>query len=288
MKYSISNWIYAAEPLRTTFERLRRFGYDGIELKGEPEQYDAQKVKELCEEFDLQVFSVLGWSIWPFERDLAMPDPQLRQKALDYASQCVDLASAVEAPLVVVIPASAGRTSPMGDVTSEDAWVAAAEREWNFAVESVKRAADYAEQKGVLLAVEPINRYESFLLNNVDQGLRFVSEVGSKAMRLHLDAFHMNIEEEDPAEAVRKAGELLVNMHVSDSNRLAVGYGHTNFEAILQALKDIGYQGPLTLEPVPPHPNALLAVDMEPYLPLRDLYAEESIAALRGYEEAVR
>lgn len=288
MKYSVSNWIYSVEPLQTTFERLRRFGYDGIELKGEPEQYDAQKVKGLCEEFDLQVFSVLGWSIWPLERDLAMPDPQLRQKALDYASQCVDLASAVGAPLVVVIPASAGRTSPMGDVTSEDAWVAAAKREWNFAVESVKRAADYAEQKGVLLAVEPINRYESFLMNNVDQGIRFVSEVGSKAVKLHLDAFHMNIEEEDPAEAIRKAGELLVNMHVSDSNRLAVGYGHTDFEAILRALKDIDYQGPLTLEPVPPHPNALLAVDMEPYLPLRDLYAEESIAALRGCEEAVR
>jgi len=288
MKYSVSNWIYSAEPLRSTFERLRRFGYDGIELKGEPEQYDAQKVKGLCEEFGLQVFSVLGWSIWPLQRDLAMPDPQLRQKALDYASQCVDLASAVGAPLVVVIPASAGRTSPMGDVTSEDAWVAAAEREWNFAVESVKRAADYAEQKGVLLAVEPINRYESFLLNNVDQGIRFVSEVESKAVRLHLDAFHMNIEEEDPAEAIRKAGELLVNMHVSDSNRLAVGYGHTDFEGIVQALRDIGYQGPLTLEPVPPHPNALLAVDMEPYLPLRDLYAEESIAFLRGCEEAVR
>ncbi len=288
MKYSVSNWIYSAEPLRTTFERLSRFGYDGIELKGEPERYDAQKVKELCEEFGLQVLSVLGWSIWPLERDLAIPDPQLRQKALDYASQCVDLASAVGAPLVVVIPASAGRTSPMGDVTSEDAWVGAAEREWKFAVESVRRAADYAEQRGVLLAVEPINRYESFLLNNVDQGLRFVSEVGSKAMRVHLDAFHMNIEEEDPAEAIRKAGKLLVNMHISDSNRLAVGYGHTDFEAIVQALTDIDYQGPLTLEPVPPHPNALLAVDMEPYLPLRDLYAEESIAALRACEEAVR
>jgi D-psicose/D-tagatose/L-ribulose 3-epimerase len=200
----------------------------------------------------------------------------------------VDLASAVGAPLVVVIPASAGRTSPAGDVSSEEEWVAAVEGEWNYAVESVRTAAAYAEQKGILLAVEPINRYESFLVNNVDQGLRFVSEVGSEAVRLHLDAFHMNIEEKDPAEAIRKAGRLLVNMHISDSNRQAVGYGHTDFEAIVKALKDINYQGPLTLEPVPPHPNALLAVDMERYLPLRDLYAQDSIAALRACEEATR
>jgi len=287
MKYSVSNWIYGEEPLRTTFERLKRYGYDGIELKGEPQEYEPQEVRKLCQEFDLQAFSVLGWSIWPLERDLANPDPQLREKALDYAIQCVDLASVVEAPLVVVIPAPAGRTSPLGEVTTEEEWVAAAEKEWNHAVESVKTAAAYAEQKGILLAVEPINRYESFLVNNVDQVLRFVSDVGSSAVKLHLDSFHMNIEEQNPAEAIRKAGELLINMHISDSNRHAVGYGHTDFGALMKALKDINYQGPLTLEPVPPHPNPLLAVDMERYLPLRDLYAEESIAALRGYEEAI-
>lgn len=287
MKYSISNWIYANEPLRSTFERLSRFGYDGIELKGEPEEYDPREVKGLCEEFDLQVFSVLGWSIWPLERDLAHPDPQFREKALDYATQCVDLASAVGAALVVVIPASAGRTSPLGDVSTAEKWTAAAEREWNHAVQSVRTAAAYAERQGILLAVEPINRYESFLINNVDQGLRFVSAVGSKVVKLHLDAFHMNTEEEDPAEAIRRAGELLVNMHVADSNRQAVGYGHTDFVAIMKALMEIDYQGPLTLEPVPPHPDALLGIQMERYLPLRDLYARESIAALRSYEEAI-
>lgn len=269
-----------------TCERLRRFGYHGIELKGEPAEYDPREVKGLCEEFDLQVFSVLGWSIWPLERDLAHPDPQFRQKALDYATQCVDLASAVGAALVVVIPASAGRTSPLGDVSTAQRWTAAAEREWNHAVQSVRTAAAYAERQRIRLAVEPINRYESFLINNVDQGLRFVSEVGSSAVKLHLDTFHMNIEETDLAEAIRQAGDLLVNMHVSDSNRQAVGCGHTDFEAILRALEEIDYQGVLTLEPTPPHPNALMAADMECYSPLRDVYAEESIALLRSYEEA--
>ena len=141
MKYSISNWIYGNETLRITFERLQKYGYDGVELVGEPQRYDVQEVKELCQESGLSVLSVLGWSIWPLERDLAHPDHNMRQKALKYASECVDLAVAVGAPLVVAIPASAGRTSPIGQPQNGKAWKEAVAREWGYAVESVKAAA---------------------------------------------------------------------------------------------------------------------------------------------------
>lgn len=164
----------------------------------------------------------------------------------------------------------------MGQPDSEKAWKKAVAREWGYAVGSVRKAAAYAEQKGVLLAIEPINRYESFLINNVDQALRFISEVDSEAVNLHLDTFHMNIEEPDPAEAIRKAGSPLVNMHVSDSQRGPVGHGHIDFAAIMKALKEIDYQGALTMEPLPPEPDAL-----------RDAYAEECITRLRAYEKAV-
>ena len=287
MKYSMSNWIYGNEPLRVTFQRLQKYGYDGVELVGEPQRYDIQEVKRLCQEFGLSILSVLGWSIWPLERDLAHPDPQMRQKALKYAAECVDLAVAVGAPLVVAIPASAGRTRPIGQPDSGKAWKEAAAREWDYAVESVKAAAAYAEERGVSIAVEPINRYESFLVNNVDQGLRFVQEVASAIVKLHLDTFHMNVEDKDPAEAVRKAGSLLINMHVSDSNRGAVGHGHTDFKAIMQALKEIGYQGALTMEPLPLFPDAFMAVSMKEFLPLRDIYAEECISRLRQFEREV-
>ena len=68
MKYSISNWIYGNEPLRVTFQRLQKYGYDGVELVGEPQRYDIQEVKGLCQEFGLSVLSVIGWSTWPLER----------------------------------------------------------------------------------------------------------------------------------------------------------------------------------------------------------------------------
>jgi len=288
MKYSISNWIYGDESLRETFERLKRYGYDGVELMGEPRLYRVAEIHGLCREFGLHVLSIAGIYPWPTEeRDLANPDPRVRERAVNYLKECVDLASGVGAPLIIVVPSAVAKTSPVGQFESEEEWVAAAEREWNYAVESVKTAAAYAEQEGILLAVEPINRYETFLVNTVDQGLRFVSEVGSSAVRLHLDTFHMNTEEKDPAGAIRKAGELLVNLHIADSNRQAVGYGHTDFEAIMRALKDIDYQGALALEPLPPVPDPYIAARLRRYQHLRDIYAEECIARLRQYEREV-
>jgi D-psicose/D-tagatose/L-ribulose 3-epimerase len=288
MKYSISNWIYGEESLRTTFERLNRYGYDGIELKGEPQEHHAEEVNQLCGEFDLEVLSIAGIYPWPTEeRDLANPNPQMRKRAVSYLTECVDFASAVGAPLIIVVPSAVAKTSPAGHFQSEEEWLAAAEREWDYAVESVKTAAAYAEQEGIFLAVEPINRYETFLINNVDQGLRFVSEVGSSVVKLHLDTFHMNIEEKDPAEAIRKAGELLVNVHIADSNRQAVGYGHTDFRAIMKALKHIAYERALALEPVPPVPDPYVAARLSRYQHLRDVYAEECIARLRQYEREV-
>jgi D-psicose/D-tagatose/L-ribulose 3-epimerase len=285
MRYSISNWIYGEESLRTTFERLRRFGYDGIELKGEPEEYRPEEVNQLCREFDLEVLSIAGIYPWPTEeRDLANPDPQVRDRAVNYLRECVDFASGVGAPLIIVVPSAVAKTSPVGDFESEEEWVEEAAREWDYAVDSLKRAAAYAEERGILLAVEPINRYETFLINNVDQGLSFVSEVGSSVVKLHLDTFHMNIEEKDPAEAIRKAGELLINVHIADSNRQAVGYGHTDFRAIIKALKDIGYERALALEPLPPVPDPYVAARLSRYQHLRDVYAEECIARLSQYE----
>jgi len=289
MFYAVSNWIYdmGEEPLEVTFKRLQRYGYDGVELIGEPEKVDPPAVRSLCEEYGLRVFSILGWCIAPTDsRDLAHPDPDVRARSVAYVKQGVDFAKAVDSSILVVIPAPAGRTTPVGVADTEEAWQEAVATEWAHAVASVQEAASYAEKQGVTLAVEPINRYETFLVRNVDQGLRFVEEVASPAVKLHLDAFHMSIEDSSLAEAIRQAGPLLVNMHVSDSNREAVGRGHTDFQGMMGALDEIGYEGALVMEPIPPHPNPFLAVRSETYLPLRDQYAEESINALRALEQS--
>ncbi|MDP3011493.1 MAG: sugar phosphate isomerase/epimerase family protein [Candidatus Hydromicrobium sp.] len=288
MKYSISNWIYGDEPLEVTFQRLQKYGYDGVELKGEPKLYQTGEVRKLCKKYNLSVLSIAGIYPWPtLERDIASPDEGVRKKAVDYLQNCVDLAAGVGAPLVVVVPSAVGKTSPIDSFEDEEEWIQEKERVWNYAVLSVREAAKYAEAKGILLVIEPINRYETFLVNTAEEGLRFIAEVNSPAVKIHLDVFHMNIEEANPAEAIRRCGKLLMNLHISDSNRMAVGDGHVDFRAIMYALKEIRYQWALTLEPVPPVPNPYVATRLKRYEYLRDKYAEQCITRLKNLEKEI-
>lgn len=288
MRYSISNWIYGDEPLEATVRRLQRFGYDGIELMGEPDRYDARDVKRLTEDHGLLVTSIAGMYPWPTDsRDLSNPDPGVRRRAVDYLRRCVDFALEVGAPLVIVVPSAVSKTAPVGFAEDPEAWPDAVQREWTYAVDSVRQAGEYAGAQDIMLAVEPINRYETFLVTTAAAGVRFVNDVELAAVKVHLDTFHMNIEEPDPAEAVRQVGALLINFHVADSNREAVGCGHTDFRAILQALKDIAYQGALVLEPLPPVPDPYVAARLKTQAALADRYAEFSIRRMKDIEESL-
>ncbi|MGC8961467.1 MAG: sugar phosphate isomerase/epimerase family protein [Candidatus Bathyarchaeia archaeon] len=276
MKYSVSNWIYGDEPLDRTLERLSRLGYDGVELKGAPGDYDIGEVRDLLSTYNLEVSSICG--IWPWDssdhmksNDLANPDVRVRMKAIKYVKDCLELGRDLGASCMVVVVGGCGKTMRL----HEDEWV--------FGIESVREAGRYAEDVGVALAIEPINRYELSLMNNVDQGLRFVKDVNMDSVKLMLDTFHMNIEEADPAAAVRKAGEYLIHLHVADSNRQSVGRGHTDFKSIVKALKDIGYQRYLAMEPLPPTSADVYDLNRLDR-GLFDLYAEECITMLKFYE----
>lgn len=289
MKYAINNWVYADEPLRDTFTRLAKYGYDGVELKGELGLYSLAEIKSLCQEFDMQITSVLGWNIWGIPgRDLASPDFKERAAAVQYGQDGIDFASAVGAPIMIVLPAPAGRTAPHGNPGNEEEWSAAYKTEWSNAVSSVRQIAAYAKSRGVVLAVEPINRYETFLLTTVDEALRFVDDVGADNVKLNVDTFHMNIDEADLAAAIRKAGDRLVHMHAADSNRQAPGRGHTDFNAIFKALYEVGFNGTVVLEPVPPGADPGMAIIRSDFLPLRDIYAQESISYLKQIEESLK
>ncbi len=288
MKYAINNWVYNDEPLQDTFARLAKYGYNGVELKGELGNYTVEEVNRLRKEFGLEVPSVLGWNIYPIPgRDLASPDETERSAALKYGQDCLDFAAQVGARVFVVIPAPANRLTPVGNPQGEQAWMEAAQREWDLAVDSIRQTARYAARFGIELAVEPINRYETYLVTTVEDVLRFNAEVDEPNVKINLDCFHMNIDEADPAAAIRKAGTDLIHMHAADSNRLAPGRGHTDFGAILAALREVDFGGTFVLEPVPPYPSPGIAISMPEFTPLRDAYAQESIRYLKALEADV-
>ena len=289
MKYAMSNWIYGDEPLEDVFKRLKRFGYDGIELVGEPEKYEINRIVELSSQYDLNVCSVLSWCLADIPgRDISHPAQSIRRKAAAYLKNCVDLAHHVGASIVVILPAPAGRTSPVGISLTEDEWAEGFKNEWNYAVEGTRELAAYADKKSITLAIEPLNRYESYLITNLEKAKCFIREVGSPNLKIHLDTFHMSIEEKDLSEIVRQSADLLVNMHISDSNREPPGRGHTDFPAILKSLKEIGYGGYLVLEPVPPGSNAVFDATRPSAFATRDEYACEGITYLKELELGIR
>jgi len=148
--------------------------------------------------------------------------------------------------------ARVGAQLTMGGVFGSFAGDQASRREqYAGAVEVMRRLAGYARRDGVVIAVEPINRYETNFLNTVDQAKTFLDDVGERGLRLLLDSFHMNIEESDMGAAIAKAGALASHVHLADSNRLPPGAGHIDFSAILAALQGIGYSGFISGEFLP-------------------------------------
>ncbi|MEI9864610.1 MAG: sugar phosphate isomerase/epimerase family protein [Limisphaerales bacterium] len=120
--------------------------------------------------------------------------------------------------------------------------------QWRMVRGHLKTICDHAEARGKLICLEPLNRFETDFLNTVEQGLQMIREVKSPALKLLLDTFHMNIEEKDPAEAIRRAGKHIGHFHASASDRGTPGNDHVDWSRVAQALKDIGYDGAVVIE----------------------------------------
>lgn len=120
---------------------------------------------------------------------------------------------------------------------------------WSRAVEGLKIVGDEAQRLGITIALEILNRFESCLLNDVEEGIRFCKDIDRPSVKLLLDTFHMNIEEDNIADAFRRAGDLVAHVHVGEGNRKLPGQGHLPWNEIGQALRDINYKGMVVMEP---------------------------------------
>ena len=123
------------------------------------------------------------------------------------------------------------------------------EGDWARSVENVREVARHAADSGVNFCLEILNRFEGYLLNTCAEGVKFVEEVGEKNVYVMLDTFHMNIEEDDMAAAIRLAGDKLGHFHTGECNRRVPGKGRTPWREIGAALREIGFTGGCCMEP---------------------------------------
>jgi len=175
------------------------------------------------------------------ERDISSEDVAVRAAGIEYLTGAVEAAAALGAEVVC---------GPLYGELFRSRWLdeVEREREWERSVSAMREAATAAERSGVVIAVEPLNRFESDMINTAAQARRYVGAVDSPAVAIHLDTFHMNIEERDLGEAIAVAGDRLGHFHVSDSDRGTSGAGHIDWDAIAGSLLQVGYAGDIVIE----------------------------------------
>lgn len=238
MHLSTHNWM-RAEPLETTLRRIKRFGYESIEISGEPTQYDVKETRALLKEHGIRCWGAVTLMLG--ERNLAAKDQGQRERSVQYVKDVLTMVSELDGEIITLVPATVGKVVPDG--TEEE--------EWNWVVDATRECFAHAQKVGVRVAIEPLNRFETYLFNRGEQALALADAV-SPDCGVCLDAYHIHMEEFDVEEAIRKAGKRLFDFHVADNNRFAAGLGTIDWPRLIGILKDIGYDGALTNEFVAP------------------------------------
>ncbi|RVN62484.1 sugar phosphate isomerase/epimerase, partial [Sinorhizobium meliloti] len=164
MHLSTHNWM-RAEPLAVTLKRIKKYGYESIEISGEPAQYDIKDTRALLKEHGIRCWGAVTLTLG--ERNLAAKDESQRAKSVDYVKSVITMVSELEGEIVTLVPATVGKVVPDG--TEEE--------EWQWVVDATKECFAHAREKGVRLAIEPLNRFETYLFNRAAQALALADAV---------------------------------------------------------------------------------------------------------------
>ena len=228
------------------FAKAADLGFDFVELLvPEPEDdLDLAEARRAAE--DAGIFLVLAARVNP-SRSIASEDAANRQGGLDYLKHCVEVADGIGAkiiggPLYGEPMGFAGR--PPVPRTDEDI-AARAER----TISGLREVAPVARSAGKVFALEALNRFETDILSTTRQSVEVVDAVADAGLGVMLDTFHMNMEDRSIPDAIRLAGERIVHFQANENHRGHPGTGHLDWPAIMRALAQVGYTGPVSLEP---------------------------------------
>ncbi len=234
--------------LDTNLSKIAGLGYQGVELAiRDPKLVDLDALSRLLDSHNLVVPAIGTGQAWG-EEGLSFTDPDaaVRRKAVERVKSHVPIAARFGG--LIIIGLIRGMIRPGVEPSRAMDWLVAA----------ITECANEAGARNVRLAIEPINRYETSLINNAQQGLELIERVGQDNFGLLLDTFHMNIEEADIEASIGACGGHIFHFHVADSNRWYPGAGHLDFPAIVQALNRTAYTGWISGEFLP-QPDAFTA-----------------------------
>lgn len=282
MRIGINSFLFVS-PFTTDsvklFPKFKKWGFDTVELPIEsPEHIDAAKVKAAADKAGLAIGSVCA---------CMGPGRDFRGSAKDQKTAMAYCKALIDQMVVMGCPSLIGPVySVVGLIGAHDE--AEKKAQFELVVKNLKVLAAYAESKGVQICVEPLNRFETDFLNTCDQALKLIKAVKSPALRLHLDTFHMNIEEKNQAAAILKAGSLLAHFHACGSDRGTPGNDHIDWKPIVAALKKIKYTGDVVIESFTTDVKVIAraAAIWRKMEPTRDEIATKGLANLKKFLKA--
>jgi D-psicose/D-tagatose/L-ribulose 3-epimerase len=277
MRIGLNTYLYTS-PFTTAstrlFPRFSRWGFDTVEIAVEhPVHLDPLKVKAAAAAANIALGSLCA--VMSPGRDFRGTAAE-QKKAMTYLRALIDQAAMLGCPSVI---------GPLYSVVGRANATPSAQRrkQWATVVKNLKALARHAQARGIVLCIEPLNRFETDFLNTCEQGLALIAAIGSPAVKLHLDTFHMNIEEKDLGAAIQKAGRHLGHFHACGSDRGTPGGDHTDWAGIARALKAIDYQGDVVIESFTPDVKVIAraAAIWRTIEPRRDDIAVNGLAFLR-------
>lgn len=243
MQFGVSTFLWVSPFDTHSFDlvnKIKNMGFDIIEVPVENKSLiDWPKLKEVVKDLDLKV-TISG--AFGAERDISSHDPIIRCNGLKYIQDCIKIAAFMESPIF---------GGPLYSAVGKTRFISAEQKklEREFCVDNLRLAGITASDCGVILGMEPLNRFESDMVNTVDQALSIVREVDTPNLKIQLDTFHGNIEEKNIGDSIRKIGkDLLCHVQGNESDRGTPGTGNLDWIGIRNALFDIGYNGAIVIE----------------------------------------
>ncbi|KAI9676723.1 MAG: hypothetical protein M1822_008286 [Bathelium mastoideum] len=249
MHLSTHTWM-RPEPLEVSLKRANRLQYRSIELAGEPTKHPVDETRTLLAKYNMRCWGAV--TIMFGTRDLIAADAATRANSVAYVKDVVTLSSELGGQIITVVPSTVGKITPQ----------APPEVEWTWAVQALSEICSFARQKGIKVAIEPLNRFQTYFINRADQALRLADEVGMENCSVAFDPFHLHMEEQDMFAAIKLCGNRIFDVHLGDNNRLAPGQGSIDWRRFVDELRDVGYTGGLAFEAMPP-------IDRTPASPYR-------------------
>jgi len=216
-------------------ENIRKIGFDAVQIPLLSLDFlDPKELAVALKELNLYCFISAGLRE---HTDITSDDPQIRQRGIDYLKGCVEFAQEVGSPFLSGSFHSVFGKKSQGPVS---------EKKWEYSADCLRVVARQAQD--YCLVLEPINRYESFLVNTAKQAEKLIDMIGEPNVKIQLDTFHMNIEENDFYNTIKSVSDKLVHFHVADNHRGCFGRGTVPWDKVFSALAEINYRGAIVIE----------------------------------------